>query len=93
VLPPGSRNAGGTIARRQFPDGSWGLEPIKPSNLILYSQLGYQAAQIPALASIRDADFIQKPFLPSALVQRVKEILGNSEVCALLEDETDAAIA
>jgi|HubBroStandDraft_4_1064222.scaffolds.fasta_scaffold1036260_1 two-component system cell cycle sensor histidine kinase/response regulator CckA len=68
------------------------LQRLHPKIAVLFMS-GYQAAQIPALASIRDAHFIQKPFLPRALVQRVNEILGNSEVCVLLEDETEAAIA
>jgi two-component system cell cycle sensor histidine kinase/response regulator CckA len=68
------------------------LQTFHPKLAVLFMS-GYQAEQIPALASIRDAHFIRKPFLPKALVQRVNEILGNSEDCVLVDDEAEVTIA
>jgi two-component system, cell cycle sensor histidine kinase and response regulator CckA len=74
------------------PELSLCLQKLHPKIAVLFMS-GYQASQIPALGSIRDAHFIQKPFLPRALVQRVNEILGNTEVCEILKDEAEVAIA
>jgi two-component system cell cycle sensor histidine kinase/response regulator CckA len=50
---------------------------------------GYDADQISNLSpGLRDAHFMAKPFLPRDLVQRVNEILGNSDACIILDDET-----
>jgi CheY-like chemotaxis protein len=48
---------------------------------------GYQAGHLLEIApGIGDVHFIAKPFLPRELVQRVNGILGNEEVCTLLDD-------
>ena len=55
---------------------------------------GWSSTLISELApGMEDVHFIAKPFLPRDLVQRVNEILGNEEVCTLLDDETEAAHA
>ena|ERR1041384_6450345 len=52
---------------------------------------GYRPEQIARIAQgVVGANFIAKPFLPRSLVQRVNELLGNSEVCTVLEDEAGA---
>ena len=43
--------------------------------------------------AIKDAQLIAKPFYPRDLVQRVNAILGNSDDCALLDDEANSAQA
>jgi two-component system cell cycle sensor histidine kinase/response regulator CckA len=49
---------------------------------------GYRTDQIADLSpGIKGAHFIAKPFLPRDIVQRVNEILGNSDVCIPLDDE------
>jgi two-component system cell cycle sensor histidine kinase/response regulator CckA len=63
------------------------LKEIRPNVAVLFMS-GYMPE---AIAEIRrhtkTVDFIAKPFVPRDLVQRVNEILGNSEVCTLLDDE------
>jgi CheY-like chemotaxis protein len=55
---------------------------------------GYRTDQIADLApGIQKAHFIAKPFLPRDLVKRVNSILGNTEVCILLEDDAHATRA
>ncbi|MGA7237428.1 MAG: response regulator [Bryobacteraceae bacterium] len=55
---------------------------------------GFRTDEIADIApSIQKAHFIAKPFLPRDLVMRVNSILGNTEVCVLLEDEAQATRA
>jgi DNA-binding NarL/FixJ family response regulator len=55
---------------------------------------GYRTDQIVDIApSIQKAHFIAKPFLPRDLVKRVNTILGNTEVCLLLDDDAQATPA
>jgi two-component system, cell cycle sensor histidine kinase and response regulator CckA len=52
---------------------------------------GFRTDQIADIApSIQKAHFIAKPFLPRDLVMRVNSILGNTDVCILLDDEMHA---
>ena len=39
---------------------------------------------------MKNAHFIAKPFLPRDLVRRLNDILGNADVCILLENEVEA---
>jgi len=67
------------------------LQDLHPKIEVLFMS-GYQPEQITQFApAIGNAHFIPKPFRPSALVQRVNDILGNSEVCVLLDDEAETA--
>jgi hypothetical protein len=52
---------------------------------------GYQPERIDA-AILDTVQFIAKPFLPRALVQRVNEILGNTDLCVLQDEESDQAV-
>jgi two-component system cell cycle sensor histidine kinase/response regulator CckA len=55
---------------------------------------GYRTDQIVDIApSIQKAHFIAKPFLPRDLVKRVNSILGNTEVCLLLDEDAHATRA
>src|SRR5579862_5968732 len=55
---------------------------------------GYQPAQFLEIApGLRDLHFIAKPFLPRDLIQRVNAILGNEDVCTLLDDGAEVAHA
>jgi two-component system cell cycle sensor histidine kinase/response regulator CckA len=55
---------------------------------------GYRTDQIAELApGIQQAHFIAKPFLPRDLVKRVNNILGNTDVCILLDDNAQATRA
>ena len=55
---------------------------------------GYRTDQISDLSpGIKDAHFLAKPFLPKPLVQRVNDILGNSDICILPDDEAELATA
>ena len=65
------------------------VKAVRPKIEVLYMS-GYQPGQLAGLAS---APFLPKPFLPRTLVQRVNEILGNEEVCVLLQDEVGTASA
>ena len=67
------------------------LQSLHPKIEVLFMS-GYQPGNItlPALGPCR---FIAKPFLPRALLQRVNEILGNEDVCVLLDDEAETATA
>jgi len=63
------------------------LQEIHPKISVLFMS-GYKPEHIADLApNISEVHFIAKPFLPRDLVQRVNNILNNTEVCALLEDE------
>jgi len=63
------------------------LQEIHPESTALFMS-GYSPRQLEGLPlDTRKVQFIPKPFLPRALVQRVNEILGNDDVCALLDDE------
>ena len=42
---------------------------------------------------VEDVHFIAKPFFPRDIVQRVNEILNNTEICTLSDDETETAHA
>jgi len=69
------------------------LQEIHPKIGVLFMS-GYQAAHLAAYAPIiRAAHFIEKPFLPRVLVQLVNEILGNTDVCILLDEEAEAQSA
>jgi CheY-like chemotaxis protein len=59
---------------------------LHPKIAVLFMS-GYQQEHI-LPTGIPDAHFIAKPFYPRDLVQRVNTILGNSDVCILLDDET-----
>jgi two-component system cell cycle sensor histidine kinase/response regulator CckA len=55
---------------------------------------GYSPQRIAEYApELENANFIAKPFLPRSLVERVNEILGNEDVCVLLDDEAGVARA
>ena len=63
------------------------LRALYPKMEVLFMS-GYRPEQIPSLpANVGEAHFIAKPFKPRDLVERVNQILGNEDVCALLEDE------
>jgi two-component system cell cycle sensor histidine kinase/response regulator CckA len=67
------------------------LQEAHPKIDVLFMS-GYQAAHLaPYGPIIQSAHFIEKPFLPRALVQRVNEILGNTDVCILLNEEAGAS--
>jgi CheY-like chemotaxis protein len=69
------------------------LREFHPKIPVLFMS-GYQSAHVAAsLPGIEDAHFIAKPFLPRSLVQQVNAILGNDDVCVLLEDEPQATHA
>jgi DNA-binding response OmpR family regulator len=69
------------------------VKEIHPKIAVLFMS-GYGPKRITELGcDITSVHFIAKPFLPSGLVQRVNEILGNSEVCTLLDDEPVATSA
>jgi DNA-binding response OmpR family regulator len=65
------------------------IQATRPKIEVLFMS-GYHSRQFAELAS---APFLPKPFLPRALVQRVNEILGNEDVCMLLDDEVETATA
>ena len=65
------------------------LQDIRPQTKVLFMS-GYDREQLRALPS---APFLPKPFLPRTLVERVNAILGNEDVCALLDEETETAAA
>jgi two-component system cell cycle sensor histidine kinase/response regulator CckA len=67
------------------------LRVLHPKVAVLFMS-GYQPERIDA-AIFDTAQFIAKPFLPRALVQRVNEILGNTDVCVLQDDEAESATA
>jgi CheY-like chemotaxis protein len=69
------------------------LQRVHPKIEVLFMS-GYQPEQISAMApSLRDTHFIAKPFFPRDLVHRVNTILGNTDVCVLLDDEQSATHA
>lgn len=69
------------------------LQGLHPKIEVLFMS-GYKPEQIVELAPfIEDVQFISKPFLPRSLVERVNEILGNADVCTLLDDEAEARTA
>ena len=65
------------------------LQDIRPQTKVLFMS-GYDREQLRTLPS---APFLPKPFLPRTLVERVNGILGNEDVCALLDEETETAAA
>ncbi len=65
------------------------LQSIRPEIKVLFMS-GYDRERLQGLPA---APFLAKPFLPRTLVERVNSILGNEDVCALLEDETETAAA
>jgi CheY-like chemotaxis protein len=67
------------------------LQEDRPKIEVLFMS-GYSGDALAKQApTIKDAPFIAKPFLPRQLVHRVNEILGNEDICILLEDEVEAA--
>jgi two-component system cell cycle sensor histidine kinase/response regulator CckA len=60
------------------------LKDYHPKIEVLFMS-GYSRAQLPAIATTR---FIGKPFILKTVVEPVNEILGNTDVCVLLDDET-----
>ena len=69
------------------------LQEFHPKIAVLFMS-GWSRELITELApDLKEVHFMAKPFLPRDLVQKINEILGNSEVCKLLEDETIAARA
>jgi CheY-like chemotaxis protein len=69
------------------------LQTLHPKIEVLFMS-GYRAEQIAEVApGITDrAHFIAKLFLPADLVRRVNAILGNTDICSLLDDEVEASI-
>jgi two-component system cell cycle sensor histidine kinase/response regulator CckA len=65
------------------------LLSMRPEIKVLFMS-GYDREQLQGLPG---APFLPKPFLPRALVERVNLILGNEDICALLDDETETAAA
>ena len=67
------------------------LQDLHPKLAVLFMS-GYKPEQLAELAPgiTDDAYVIAKPFLPRDLVRRVNEILGNTEVCVLLDGEAEA---
>ena len=66
------------------------LKEIHPKVAALFMS-GYRPQHIAQIAPhIKEVHFIAKPFLPKDLVHRVNTILGNSDVCILLDDEPEA---
>jgi len=68
------------------------LQEARPEIAVLFMS-GYSVEQIAEVGSVEAASFLPKPFRPMALVERVNQILGNTEVCVLLEDETGVVVA
>jgi two-component system cell cycle sensor histidine kinase/response regulator CckA len=64
------------------------LQPVHPETAVLFMS-GYRPEQVAPM--VARSHFIAKPFLPRALVQRVNEILGNTDVCVLIEEEPETA--
>jgi DNA-binding response OmpR family regulator len=64
------------------------LQTVHPKIAVLFMS-GYRPEQIASMGA--SPNFIAKPFLPRTLVQRVNEILGNTDLCALLEEEAETA--
>jgi len=68
------------------------LQELHPKIAVLFMS-GYRPEHIAALApTIREVHFIAKPFTPRNLVERVNAILGNVEVCTLMDDDAKAQI-
>jgi len=65
------------------------LKSIRPEIRVMFMS-GYDRERLRGLPA---APFLAKPFLPRALVERVNGILGNEDVCALLDDESETAAA
>jgi two-component system cell cycle sensor histidine kinase/response regulator CckA len=65
------------------------LNALLPGMKVLFMS-GYDQDQLRALPP---APFLQKPFLPRTLVEQVNRILGNEDVCELLDDENETAAA
>ena len=65
------------------------LQEIHPTISVLFMS-GYKAEHIAQIAPVViEAHFIAKPFLPRDLVHKVNVMLGNSDVCTLLDDEVE----
>jgi DNA-binding response OmpR family regulator len=67
------------------------LQVLHPKIEVLFMS-GYRPDDV-TMPHVTQSQFIGKPFLPRTLVQRVNEILGNTELCALLDDEAETATA
>ena len=67
------------------------LKRFHPQIEVLFMS-GYRPEQIDA-AIVTSTNFIAKPLRPIALVERVNEILGNADVCVLLDDDAEPARA
>jgi two-component system, cell cycle sensor histidine kinase and response regulator CckA len=79
-----------TMPRMTGPELAECLKERHPKIDVLFMS-GLRTDQIEDLTpSIQKAHFIAKPFLPRDLVMRVNSILGNTEVCVLLEEEVHA---
>jgi DNA-binding response OmpR family regulator len=65
------------------------LKRTRPDLLVLFMS-GYDRDRLRSMAS---APFLPKPFLPRTLVERVNAILGNEDICVLLDDEVETARA
>lgn len=69
------------------PEAYHRIKASRPKVEVLFIS-GYSQGQLPEL---QQAPFLPKPFLPRALVERVNQILGNEDVCVLLDDELGIA--
>ena len=67
------------------------LQVLHPKLEVLFMS-GYRPDDI-TMPHITPSQFIDKPFLTRTLVQRVNEILRNTQACALPDDEAEAATA
>jgi two-component system cell cycle sensor histidine kinase/response regulator CckA len=65
------------------------LKEVRPKADVLFMS-GYHPGQLSGMPA---APFLPKPFLPRTLVERVNQILGNEDVCVLLDDEMETASA
>jgi two-component system, cell cycle sensor histidine kinase and response regulator CckA len=66
------------------------LQEFHSKIAVLYMS-GYTPEQISGKAlEIKHAQFIAKPFVPRDVVRRVNEILENTDVCTLLDEEVEA---
>ncbi len=67
------------------------LNAVHPKIAVLFMS-GYRTDQLDRLPyDLKPLEFIAKPFRPRDLVHRVNVILGNSDVCRLLDDEALAS--
>jgi DNA-binding response OmpR family regulator len=71
------------------PDVYQRLKHSRPDLKVLFMS-GYDRGRLRGVSS---EPFLQKPFVPRTLVERVNAILGNEDICVLLEDEVETARA